>query len=191
MPWFRKNYIREKGKITVQEYKKYIQTIIGAVKSYAIEGGVVILPYKFGMLYMERHSRDGLKTYNGETRVKYIDWKSTYEWRKKDYPNYTRKDWIKEENKNKCLIYYNNDHTNGMVYRINFEKTYIKPNPNIKLYTYKPLDRFKKQFGKYLKSNIQLPNYYERNKDYEYKFNYGTFIAKVIAKSKNREGESN
>ncbi len=186
---FRDSYKEEFGNIDQGLYYKYFEIIMKTIKDYIIQGGYLILPFNVGSLFIEKKDRGGLKTDGGKLKQRFVDWRSTYEYRKKKYPNYTREDWKKPENKEKCLIIYNNDHTDGNIYRIRYTKTNIKGNRNIIYYYFKPIIRFSRQLAKYLKQNKKIPNYYEYYKKGGNKFDYGAFERKITAHNQARKRE--
>lgn len=190
MKSFRDYYIKRIGRISIGEYYNYIKIIMTTVKEFIIEGGYLILPQAIGYIYIMRKTRNGIRLKRDNTiKEKYVNWRATYNYRKKQYPNYTIKDWKKPENKTKGLIFYTNEHSDGKVYSFKYDNPDKKRNGNTGYYYFKPTDKLSKQLGQYLKSTKKIPNYYERNKDYSSGFNYGTFIRQVTADNKTRARE--
>jgi hypothetical protein len=153
-------------KLSVKDYAKYLRIIADTFKTYIVEGGLIILPYSLGKIYVSKKQRV-LKTPSGNIKKRYVNWKATYDLRKEKYPHYTVDDWKKPENRQVCLIVYDLTNTGGYTYKITWIKFGYKGNTNANYYYFKPIVRFSRQLGKYISNeNIKTPSYYESIKVY-------------------------
>ena len=176
------------GKIkTTAEYNKYYKIVMETIKQYVIEGNILNLQFNLGQLCIVKKERHTLKTVDGIIKRRYIDWNKTYKLRKEKYPTYTPVDWSKPENKDKCIVIFDNSHTDDYMYVIKLRKNFIKYNPAIIYWVFKPVQKFSRQVAQYLKNNKKLPNYYEHYKTIKYKFDNREFNEKIAAHNLSRK----
>lgn len=172
------------------EWNEYIKVITATIREWIIKGNIFLLPHNLGQLFIKKMKQSffykdekGVK----HVRMKSINWKATQELRLKKEPDKPYEYWAKKENRDKYLVVFTNEHTDGNIYQIkhNYIGNAQETNNNRLAHFYiKPQHVFKLELGRFLKTNKKIPTYYENNTRY---INYGEVEKKITSNSKHRQ----
>ena len=136
-----KTYRKDDGVLDRKTFQRVLDAIMLEIKEYILDGYIVQLPFKVGTLFI-RGKEQRLKWIKQRNSFNFpVDWPATYElWG--TYPECKEK---------KQLVYVENEHTSGVVYRVVYSlngtswrfKRYIQ---------FKPCRTLKRQLAKKIKA---------------------------------------
>ena len=145
-------------------YRAVAKKVNDAVVEYLLEGFIYYAPMGLGKIMVGKHQpRSRFTTVNGLTLPKnrQVDFNKTNKLRKSLQPTWTNEDWKKIDIKDRPKVMYDNNHTDGYIYRILWKRSITTK--NIRLWMFKPARSFKRALAQVLKSPTK-PTYYEKNK---------------------------
>ena len=140
-------YYGECEGLNKQIFLSFIREAHSILRDYLLKGNVLQLPYNIGVLVIDKHFR--------KTSSTLADFGETNKLRKKLRPDWDLKEWMKLPKEERPVVYYDNDHSDGDVYRIRFATSRTnKKSSIIKLYEFNAVKAFRTQ----LAAKVKDPN---------------------------------
>lgn len=196
-----RNYVKYKRKanddyiLPKPRFYKYVLTITDEIENFLIEGNYFILPYNLGHMFVRKNIPNYLRRDefgNWQAKNSLVNWKETWKLRREKEPDKPDEYWKKFENRNKYIVFFNNEHTGGYVYRFDY---ITSTNGKIdaekavaSLFKFRVRKRVKKKLAQFIfKNSNKLPTYYEQSQRY---INFRKIKEKIAErnKSKQRDG---
>jgi len=144
--------------LTLKKYRKFMKDVILLLVSEVLKGNYVKLPYNLGDIFIRRID-EITKDKEGNSKLnRAINPYKTQQLRLKIDPSKTKEDWAKLPKEERPYAYYNNDHTNGAIYKIEWSKGV--PSFNKGFYCFEPSEGIKKELAEILKNKLNKLKYY-------------------------------
>lgn len=131
----------------INDYLHIVYSFFEFIKDKILDGDDVTIPEKLGLLNIQG-KKQKIKMENDQIINLNPDWKSTNElWER-----------CEECKERKQLVYYFNEHTNGILYKIKWSKTNVLVR-NKMMYYFKPCRKFKRTLAKLIKEGKEYISY--------------------------------
>lgn len=161
---FREEYNKKFGcAIDVHLHKAILSEFNDFIATSIINGREIKLAYGIGKLYVSKHiPKSRLKLVGDDLMIvgKYIDFGATRKLRREINPTWTDDDWKSLPKKDRPVVTYSNEHTEGYRYVIQWDKNYAV-HRNSSVWAFRAVRGFKRNLAARLKEDNK-PTYYEQ-----------------------------
>lgn len=134
-------------KLTKRQYYSFMRDVMLEFKKYILDGYDLVLPYKLGTITIIGYYIPPKITEDGKV-IGAVNYYETVQLRKKLNPEWEHEDWKKLPYEQRPKVYYDNSHTEDVVYKIKWCKRRAK---NFRMYSFKPNAKLQQELGQILK----------------------------------------